>query len=229
MLTLNPSRKIKVGRLCTHSLVRVSRRVEWGAHRPTPEHADAEARREARVADHDKAATPPLAQRRGATGSGTTGSHLSGAPFQGTWARSVAEDASPDYTNAKTPDFQAGLFPFAVTKGILDFGSSRAFDQTIDDLTRIEFTTACQDALASLARFWPTARGNTRRPASVRYPREDWGTTICDTQQTCLAVRLGAQLALKDSMVHGFCNSHQVSISPRSSSMRAEISAVESL
>ncbi|KAL0642137.1 hypothetical protein Bca4012_103133 [Brassica carinata] len=65
-----------------------------------------------------KAATPPLAQRRGATGSGTTGSHLSGAPFQGTWARSVAEDA-PDYTNAKTPDFQAGLFPFAVTKGIL--------------------------------------------------------------------------------------------------------------
>ncbi|KAL0745395.1 hypothetical protein Bca101_102113 [Brassica carinata] len=91
-------------------LVRVSRRVEWGAHRPTPEHADAEARREARAADHDKAATPPLAQRRGATGSGTTGSHLSGAPFQGTWARSVAEDA-PDYTNAKTPDFQAGLFP----------------------------------------------------------------------------------------------------------------------
>ncbi|KAL0746122.1 hypothetical protein Bca101_101359 [Brassica carinata] len=42
-------------------LVRVSRRVEWGAHRPTPEHADAEARREARAADHDKAATPPLA------------------------------------------------------------------------------------------------------------------------------------------------------------------------
>ncbi|KAL0641976.1 hypothetical protein Bca4012_102587 [Brassica carinata] len=34
-------------------LVRVSRRVEWGAHRPTPEHADAEARREARAADHD--------------------------------------------------------------------------------------------------------------------------------------------------------------------------------
>ncbi|KAL0745396.1 hypothetical protein Bca101_102114 [Brassica carinata] len=85
MLTLNPSRKIKVGRLCTREgssqsaslrltgllhpltrthvrlLVRVSRRVEWGAHRPTPEHADAEARREARAADHDKAATPPLA------------------------------------------------------------------------------------------------------------------------------------------------------------------------
>ncbi|KAL0862225.1 hypothetical protein Bca101_041343 [Brassica carinata] len=88
--------------------------------------------------------------------------------------------------NAKTPDFQAGLFP---RPGILS------------------------SILANRAR-------NTRRPASVRYPREDWGTTICDTQQTCLAVRLGAQLALKDSMVHGFCNSHQVSISPRSSSMR---------
>ncbi|KAL0641055.1 hypothetical protein Bca4012_102759 [Brassica carinata] len=145
MLTLNPSRKIKVGRLCTREgssqsaslrltgllhpltrthvrlLVRVSRRVEWGAHRPTPEHADAEARREARAADHDKAATPPLAQRRGATGSGTTGSHLSGALSRelgpGPPLRTL-----PDYTNAKTPDFQAGLFPFAATKGILDWG-----------------------------------------------------------------------------------------------------------
>ncbi|KAL0746125.1 hypothetical protein Bca101_101362 [Brassica carinata] len=86
MLTLNPSRKIKVGRLL---LVRVSRRVEWGAHRPTPEHADAEARREARAADHDKAATPPLAE-------------LGPGPSLRTL---------PDYTNAKTPDFQAGLFP----------------------------------------------------------------------------------------------------------------------
>ncbi|KAL0641079.1 hypothetical protein Bca4012_102680 [Brassica carinata] len=136
-------------------LVRVSRRVEWGAHRPTPEHADAEARREARAADHDKAATPPLAQRRGATGSGTTGSHLSGALSRelgpGPPLRTL-----PDYTNAKTPDFQAGLFP--------------AFDQTIDDLTRIEFTTACQDALASLARFWPTARADVPR-------QKAWGAT----------------------------------------------------
>ena len=37
---------------------------------------------------------------RGATGSGHDGAlTLSGAPFQGTWARSVAEDASTDYNS----------------------------------------------------------------------------------------------------------------------------------
>ncbi|KAI3486116.1 hypothetical protein L1887_50358 [Cichorium endivia] len=37
---------------------------------------------------------------RGATGSGHDGAlTLSGAPFQGTWARSAAEDASPDYNS----------------------------------------------------------------------------------------------------------------------------------
>ena len=52
---------------------------------------------------------------RGATGSGHDGAlTLSGAPFQGTWARSAAEDASPDYnseTPVRAPDSQAGLFP----------------------------------------------------------------------------------------------------------------------
>ncbi|KAL0642145.1 hypothetical protein Bca4012_103379 [Brassica carinata] len=54
-------------------------------------------------------------------GPGTTGSHLSGAPFQGTWARSVAEDASPDYTNAEDVRFSSWALPgsLAVTKGIL--------------------------------------------------------------------------------------------------------------
>ena len=37
---------------------------------------------------------------RGATGSGHDGAlTLSGVPFQGTWARSAAEDASPDYNS----------------------------------------------------------------------------------------------------------------------------------
>ncbi|KAL4598824.1 hypothetical protein ACB092_11G084500 [Castanea dentata] len=52
---------------------------------------------------------------RGATRSGHDGAlTLSGAPFQGTWARSAAEDASLDYnseTPVKAPDSQAGLFP----------------------------------------------------------------------------------------------------------------------
>ena len=48
---------------------------------------------------------------------------LSGAPFQGTWTWSVAEDASPDYnSDAKwRPILKLGLDPslLAVTKGIL--------------------------------------------------------------------------------------------------------------
>ncbi|KAK7376223.1 hypothetical protein VNO78_34874 [Psophocarpus tetragonolobus] len=44
---------------------------------------------------------------RGATGSGHNGAlTLSGAPFQGTWARSATEDASPDYnSNARGDRF----------------------------------------------------------------------------------------------------------------------------
>ncbi|KAH9697426.1 hypothetical protein KPL71_023609 [Citrus sinensis] len=60
---------------------------------------------------------------RGATGSGRDGAlTLSGAPFQGTWARSAAEDASPDYnSDAGGARFSSWALPgsLAVTKGIL--------------------------------------------------------------------------------------------------------------
>lgn len=61
---------------------------------------------------------------RGATGSGHDGAlTLSGAPFQGTWARSAAEDASPDYNSDRRRDdrFSSWALPgsLAVTKGIL--------------------------------------------------------------------------------------------------------------
>ncbi|KAK8684323.1 hypothetical protein V6N13_040353 [Hibiscus sabdariffa] len=60
---------------------------------------------------------------RGATGSGHDGAlTLSGAPFQGTWARSAAEDASPYYnSDAKGDRFSSWAIPgsLAVTKGIL--------------------------------------------------------------------------------------------------------------
>ncbi|KZV36663.1 hypothetical protein F511_40284 [Dorcoceras hygrometricum] len=60
---------------------------------------------------------------RGATGSGHDGAlTLSGAPFQGTWARSAAEDASPDYnSNDVVARFSSWAIPgsLAVTKGIL--------------------------------------------------------------------------------------------------------------
>lgn len=60
---------------------------------------------------------------RGATGSGRDGAlTLSGAPFQETWARSAAEDASPDY-NSDVADarFSSWALPgsLAVTRGIL--------------------------------------------------------------------------------------------------------------
>ncbi|KAI3486965.1 hypothetical protein L1887_43676 [Cichorium endivia] len=157
------------------SLVRVSRRAEWGAHRPVPG-----ARRyiaeTARAANHDRrdgistslstaralAAAPVHAPSRsadrlspfhirpgriagphslpsrqfqalfdslfktaprGATGSGHDGAlTLSGAPFQGTWARSAAEDASPDYnSDSEAVRFSSWADPgsLAVTKGIL--------------------------------------------------------------------------------------------------------------
>ena len=60
-------------------------------------------------------AIPPvrLLAPRGATGSGPDGAlTLSGAPFQGTWAWSVAEDDSTDYNSTGAAiDFHAGLFP----------------------------------------------------------------------------------------------------------------------
>ncbi|KAI3476913.1 hypothetical protein L1887_53104 [Cichorium endivia] len=61
---------------------------------------------------------------RGATGSGHDGAlTLSGAPFQGTWARSAAEDASPDYnSDSEAVRFSSWADPgsLAVTKGILE-------------------------------------------------------------------------------------------------------------
>ena len=60
---------------------------------------------------------------RGAAGSGTNGAlTLSGAPFQGTWSRSVAEDASPDYNSGgDAARFSSWAPPgsLAVTRGIL--------------------------------------------------------------------------------------------------------------
>ncbi|WZY99361.1 hypothetical protein YC2023_071690 [Brassica napus] len=92
----------------------------------------------------------------------------------------------------KTSDFQAGLFPSFWTR-------------TSDYMTRIKFTTACQDSPDVLSSDFGQPRAVTHgRSASVPYPREDGGTMICDTQADVpSARRLGAQLAFKDSMVHG--------------------------
>ncbi|KAI3484670.1 hypothetical protein L1887_52137 [Cichorium endivia] len=112
--------------------------AEWGAHRPVPG-----ARRyiaeTARAANHDRrdgistslstaralaGRTNPHRQRLVVRqGPGTYGAlTLSGAPFQGTWARSAAEDASPDYnSDSEAVRFSSWADPgsLAVTKGIL--------------------------------------------------------------------------------------------------------------
>ncbi|KAK8660501.1 hypothetical protein V6N13_051427 [Hibiscus sabdariffa] len=61
---------------------------------------------------------PTGAHRSGHDGALT----LSGAPFQGTWARSAAEDVSPNYnSDAEGDRFSSWAIPgsLAVTKGIL--------------------------------------------------------------------------------------------------------------
>ncbi|KAH0460141.1 hypothetical protein IEQ34_010804 [Dendrobium chrysotoxum] len=121
----NPSQKIWVGRWCTYkrgsctsaslrpsgfntcrlarmsgSLVRVSRR---GCIPKQP----------------DSPTTPRVVTGFGPNGALT----LPSAPFQGTWARSVAEDASPDYNSSycMAARFQCWAYPgsLAVTRGIL--------------------------------------------------------------------------------------------------------------
>ncbi|WZY99380.1 hypothetical protein YC2023_071709 [Brassica napus] len=105
----------------------------------------------------------------------------------------------------KTSDVQAGLFP--VRSPLLRESLLVSFPPLIDmlKLSGIKFTTACQDAPDVLSSdFGQPCAVTHGRSASVPYPREDGGTTICDTQADVpSARRLGVQLAFKDSMVHG--------------------------
>ncbi|KAI3476239.1 hypothetical protein L1887_62197 [Cichorium endivia] len=83
---------------------------------------------------------------RGATGSGHDGAlTLSGAPFQGTWARSAAEDASPDYnSDSEAVRFSSWADPgsLAVTKGILACPRPDGFGRNLRSKTRW-FTGFC--------------------------------------------------------------------------------------
>ncbi|CAI0427933.1 unnamed protein product [Linum tenue] len=124
---------------------------------------------------------------RGATGSGHDGAlTLSGAPFQGTWARSAAEDASPDYnSSAVGARFSSWAFPgsLAVTKGILLATASSADDFIFGQPQGSSETPGGQHPLPS--------------------PRGDWAT-LRDTQADVPSTGwLRAQLAFKNSMVHG--------------------------
>nr|GEU58513.1 hypothetical protein [Tanacetum cinerariifolium] len=76
---------------------------------------------------------------RGATGSGHDGAlTLSGASFQGTWAQSVAKDASPDYdSDSEAARLSSWAIPgsLAVTKGILSITLSGDLRSSVQRLS----------------------------------------------------------------------------------------------
>ncbi|CAI0431057.1 unnamed protein product, partial [Linum tenue] len=150
---------------------------------------------------------------RGATGSGHDGAlTLSSVTFQGTWAQSAAEDASPDYNSSVMGvRFSTWAFPgwLAVTKGILLATASSADDFIFGQPQGSSETPGGQHPLPS--------------------PRGD-GTTLRDTQADVPSTgRLPVQLAFKDTMVHGNLQFIQVShFATFFIDVRAEISVVES-
>ncbi|KAL2224578.1 UNVERIFIED_CONTAM: hypothetical protein Sindi_3117000, partial [Sesamum indicum] len=151
---------------------------------------------------------------RGAAGSGHDGAlTLSGAPFQGTWARSAAEDASPDYnSDSEAARFSSWAVPgsLAVTRGILrvippDLGSRSEALAPLGPTTRVErSTTTGRDERRRGIAFGPTAR-RCAREANVRPPRDGRGGDAMRDAQADVPWPngFGRQLAFKDSMVHG--------------------------
>ncbi|KAH9697439.1 hypothetical protein KPL71_023613 [Citrus sinensis] len=167
---------------------------------------------------------------RGATGSGRDGAlTLSGAPFQGTWARSAAEDASPDYnSDAGGARFSSWALPgsLAVTKGILVTPLARSFrvaESTLGDRARggssrgfvsppIAAASVAEDSYLGQPRAVSAREANLRPHPGA--PALVWGGGVgqrCVTpRQTCPRPNgLGRNLRSKTRWFTGFCNSHQ--------------------
>ncbi|KAL2224291.1 UNVERIFIED_CONTAM: Protein TAR1, partial [Sesamum indicum] len=190
---------------------------------------------------------------RGAAGSGHDGAlTLSGAPFQGTWARSAAEDASPDYnSDSEAARFSSWAVPgsLAVTRGILrvippDLGSAvggaGAFGSNVmpraDDAER--GTTARELSVQPPLVVTSVAAGShLGRRARVRTggqcppPRDGRGGDAMRDAQADVPWPngFGRNLRSKTRWFTGFCNSHQVShFATFFIDARAEISVAES-
>ncbi|KAL2250086.1 UNVERIFIED_CONTAM: Protein TAR1 [Sesamum indicum] len=180
----------------------------------------------------------------GAAGSGHDGAlTLSGAPFQGTWARSAAEDASPDYnSDSEAARFSSWAVPgsLAVTRGILrvippDLGSrSEALaplGPTAHDSTRVErSTTTGRDERRRGIAFWAD-RARVRTGGQCPPPtRRAGGDAMRDAQADVPWPNgFGRNLRSKTRWFTGFCNSHQVShFATFFIDARAEISVAES-
>ncbi|CAL0302099.1 unnamed protein product [Lupinus luteus] len=121
---------------------------------------------------------------RGATGSGHDGAlTLSGAPFQGTWARSATEDASPDYNSDTEGDrFSWWAFPgsLAVTKGILlsHHPSRRPPPRTQFSTNRETLLPGSQHSPRFVPGTWPRHGGNdVQHPGRRALGLMAWGAT----------------------------------------------------
>ncbi|THG04542.1 hypothetical protein TEA_028905 [Camellia sinensis var. sinensis] len=168
-----------------------------------------------------------------ARGSGHDGAlTLSGAPFQGTWARSAAEDASPDYnSNDRVTRFSSWGLPgaLAVTRGILghdrppETASTRARRRNdLSTTTRRDASSVAGDSPLGRpcmgARGGPTfarspsspLRGRGRGRRNVRCPGRR-ALNLMASGATCVQRLDGSQ----DSVIHT-----KYRISLRSSSMR---------
>ncbi|KAK1311104.1 hypothetical protein QJS10_CPA08g00773 [Acorus calamus] len=117
-------------------------------------------------------------------GSGHDGAlTLSGAPFQGTWARSVTEDASTDYNSSSgAARFSSWALPvsLAVTRGILV--TIQTATGPLRTVAMVGFIRArcdarpgkASDASADLG-FQQTAHGERRANIRIRDEPRHWG------------------------------------------------------
>ncbi|KAL2246418.1 UNVERIFIED_CONTAM: hypothetical protein Sindi_2910000 [Sesamum indicum] len=165
---------------------------------------------------------------RGAAGSGHDGAlTLSGAPFQGTWARSAAEDASPDYnSDSEAARFSSWAVPgsLAVTRGILrvippdlgsrsealaSFGSNVMPERTTPSAATTARELSVQPPLVVTSVAAGSHLGRPRadahgRPMSAPHAMGGGGDAMRDAQADVPWPNgFWAQLAFKDSMVHG--------------------------
>ncbi|KAI3487676.1 hypothetical protein L1887_48345 [Cichorium endivia] len=134
--------------------------------------------------------------------------HLSLAVL-GTWARSAAEDASPDYnSDSEAVRFSSWADPgsLAVTKGILGLPHSSRRTTQYEGLFKPPLVVRPPKGISSLGQ----PHHKHGRPISAPMPcvpiRDAWlGATRCVTpRQACPRPDgFGAQLAFKNSMVHG--------------------------
>ncbi|KAI3494085.1 hypothetical protein L1887_41300 [Cichorium endivia] len=113
---------------------------------------------------------------RGATGSGHDGAlTLSGAPFQGTWARSAAEDASPDYNS----DSEAIRF-----SSWADPGSLADLRESLRALGRMALGATCVQKLdGSRDSAIHTKYRILLRSSSMREPRYPLPRVVCDSKE----------------------------------------------